>query len=538
MRCLSSMSNIGVGTPSFAVERKGKVRLVKVTCRLGLMIFLLTSGTLSTFSQEAAPSPTPSEEELKLKEEKRLLELRRDIEQAKKAIRDAQPQPPTPSATPLAGDTTLDQNVKLEAEMVSDKAMSAAAKDISKEIRARVAKATTISVYDAQTVKDWRFYQALSPALQGQVKDIKEQYQQLLDLSVTVRADQNVRESFTGAADISSAFGAGTTLLKSFVDLTALFRTDTKIEGKSVTIDKSALVGELFRALKNDYAAITLYYPEVFPPRKPICEGADDAVTPPPEHCVQKKFMTVTIIGDLFNYKKLAEQEIETNKAAKEVINTGIASELEEMGSREEELTQVGKLKARKENLTTALGKEKVPLFRRKLWEEIVEVEAQLGNFGGINAEAMLEARISRLAELIRPKKAQIKQLDSEIKQLADLNQRFQDFVDEFVKVDANGVNALSMFIRAEDIEHAMTGDESYWLEIKSVAAGVNNRVRKNFLRYFSGAKVDHSGGVIVEYTLYNKAGAVIYSDKVSVYGGYFEPKKIKDPQKFKDAVN
>lgn len=44
---------------------------------------------------------------------------------------------------------------------------------------------------------------------------------------------------------------------------------------------------------------------------------------------------------------------------------------------------------------------------------------------------------------------------------------------------------------------------------------------------------MDHSGGVILEYTLYKRSGAVIYSDKLSYYEGYVEPKKIvklKDP--------
>src|SRR6266566_2536756 len=87
-----------------------------------------------------APTPTPSEEELKLQQQKRLLELQRDIEQARKAIRDAQPQPEkpaAPTATPLSGDTTL-TDVKLEPEIVSYKAMSEAAKIISTEVKTSI----------------------------------------------------------------------------------------------------------------------------------------------------------------------------------------------------------------------------------------------------------------------------------------------------------------------------------------------------------------------------------------------------------------
>src|SRR5581483_1671556 len=85
----------------------------------------------------------------------------------------------------------------------------------------------------------------------------------------------------------------------------------------------------------------------------------------------------------------------------------------------------------------------------------------------------------------------------------------------------------LALLVRSEDIDNAMREETSYWVEIQSVTAGGNNRTQKNLLRYFSGPKIDHSGGVVVEYALYNKAGQVIYSDKVSCYEGYVEPKKI-----------
>jgi len=70
--------------------------------------------------------------------------------------------------------------------------------------------------------------------------------------------------------------------------------------------------------------------------------------------------------------------------------------------------------------------------------------------------------------------------------------------------------------------------------EIKSVSSGGNNRTRKNLLRFFTGAKLDHSGGVIIEYTLYENSGAVVYSDKLSIYEGYVEPKKIRGTKAFK----
>lgn len=54
------------------------------------LLLVIGANEKSVCAQTATPSP--GAEELRLLEEKRLLVLQRDIEQAKKAIRDAQPQ--------------------------------------------------------------------------------------------------------------------------------------------------------------------------------------------------------------------------------------------------------------------------------------------------------------------------------------------------------------------------------------------------------------------------------------------------------------
>ena len=109
------------------------------------LALLLVGGT-SAWAQ--SPTPTPSEEEIRLQGEKRVIELQKDIELAKKAIRDAQPQPAEPKATPLDGNTTVNEGLRLEAEMVSYKAMSEVANVITKEIRSRVVRVgrTSMSV--------------------------------------------------------------------------------------------------------------------------------------------------------------------------------------------------------------------------------------------------------------------------------------------------------------------------------------------------------------------------------------------------------
>jgi hypothetical protein len=508
----------------------------------------------------AAPAqtatPTPTDEELRLQEQKRLLELQRDIEQAKKAIRDAQPQPaapPTPSATPLAGDTTL-ENVKLESEMVAYKAMSTAADRISDELRHRMGQTApnvprpTLAIYDAQVIKDWRFYQALFPAFEGQVKDIVNRYTTLMCLNEQINAelsdefkkrfcgggrvplifeaDKSVDDKMAaiGPAALQSALGAGTSLLKSFIDLTALFRSDTKITGHAFTVDESALIAELFGALRNKYGQqINLYYPEVFHPRltRPAGGGPGESDT-------------ITTVGTLFLAKIEADNVIDRLGKKRADKNRAIKPTLDRLAALNAELGKVKALNAELSNLRAALAAEHDPAIRGRIAKEIAEVRATRDR---LEAQSVLEAAVAAGKAEIKDVQAEIEKIDENVKSLTELNKRFQTFADDFIKVDASGVNALALFVRAEDIQKVMKGDHSYWLEIKSVSAGGNNRVRKNLLRHFTGAKLDHSGGVIIEYALYNKEGGVVTADKLSIYEGYVEPKRIRNSDEFKDVV-
>jgi hypothetical protein len=341
-----------------------------------------------------------------------------------------------------------------------------------------------------------------------------------------VKPDPN-KDVFTGIAVAQTALAAGTNLVKSFVDLAALFRSDTKIQGLAFTIDESALVAELFRALKNDYGdstPINLYYPEVFPPR------------------VKESSETVTLIGDLYLYKAEADDVIKKKNASKEELDKKVTELKTKKGKFEEEQANLKRMNERLVNLEANLETTKDPTVRKKIRAEIAGLRAELSKllkpdvtYNETVDEALnkrlkkLEGDIKELQEKeLGPLEAKVKGINEDVKKLTGLNERFLAFVAEFVKVDSNGVNALALFIKAEDIDNAMKGDDSYWLEIKSVTAGGNNRIRKNLFRYFTGPKVDHSGGVVVEYTLYRKSGAVVYSDKLSVYEGYVEPKKIR----------
>ncbi|HEY9404756.1 MAG TPA: hypothetical protein VIQ24_19020 [Pyrinomonadaceae bacterium] len=542
-------------TKRFATWRPSG-RACGILVRAVLLLVVITSSVAGAYAQGSpSPTPTPSEEELRLQEEKRLAELRRDIELAKKAIRDAQPEepekpaPPAPTTTPLAGDTTL-ENVKLEPEMVSYRAMSDAADIISKEIQQKKPGAENIAIYDAQVVRDWRYYKALFPAFQSQTNDLRNRYKTALcniakefpdkkfvsDKYIALNNCPGVPQpAGISATGIQTAFAAGTNLLKSFIDLTALFRTETKIQGVSFTVEESALVAELFRALRNQYGAgddkVRLYYPEVFPPRL-----STDPQNPDPSSIV-------VIIGSLFLDKSEADDAIAKMSAEIEALNKKLKEPLDLKGKLEAQLSRIQVLDKMMKNLTLALAAETKPEVRKILFGELGAAKAELASLGAPTAASLklkvdeLKGDIKKQSDAIDPLEAGIKGFQAHIKLLTGLNTRFVAFVDESVKVGTSGTSPLATFVKSQDLDLAMPGSESYWLEIKSVSAGGNNRTRKNLLRYFTGAKLDHSGGIIVEYTLYDNTGAVVYSDKLSVYGGYVEPKTIRNRDKFKDVV-
>ena len=506
------------------------------TLLLGIVsvaVLLALANTNATLAQTPTPTPTPSAEELRLQEQKRLLELQRDIELAKKAIRDAQPtepEPPEPKATPLEGNTTLNSDVRIETAFVSYNAMSHVADAIAEEVSLRATSAKNILIYDAQVVQNWRFHQALFPAFKGQTEDIKNHYVDLVcnhpsasqtfqDLYCVDKQNQRftsggqaTRETMA-TAGVQAALGAGGTLIRSFIDVAALFRTETKIEGVSVSIDQSALVAELSRALKNRYCrpgtpclSIAVYTPAAFPPRIRDSE-------------------TLFRVGHLFVFKAEADRIIKIQTSAKPALVTRLNDQVSQKTEAEATLQRVRALQAIIKNLDAALAKETVPHFRNKLWEERAKAEVALST---LDSEADLLQAINNLTAAINQTKAAIKILDDSVKALTDLNDRFQAFVDQYIKVDDKGSSALALFIKSEDIDVIVNSSkESYWLEVKPITGGGNNRTRRNLIWFFAGARVDHSGGVIAEYTLYETSGAIVSSDKIAYYNGYFEPKRI-----------
>ncbi len=499
-------------------KRRTVTTLYTIIVTLILLLAVGQDGYGQTPTPEPAPAPTPTEEERRLEQENRILTLRKNQATLKQEIRDAQP---TASATPLEGKTEL-ENVFIETQIVTYKAMADATDRISEQIRSRVSPdAPTIVIYNAEDVKGWRYYKAMYPAFKERLNNFKANYNTLLTPLPAVAV------SVSGAPAVISAFETGSNVLRSFVDLISIFRTDTKIEGKEVTIEESALIAELFRGLKSQYPqGITLYYPKVFPPRIKEPESG------------QFISQTVKLIEEVIILKAQADSVVRVKSRIKEASNriTELEKAIAKNGEEIEKLnkavsdkrTAIKKLKAQLKTIKSKSKKAAVQAEIAKLEEEIQQTQEPLAKLAQNNSDAEMEK--GELETEVQSLKATAEaKAPGRLEELKALNANFDKFFEDIVKVDTNtGLNLLALFVKAEDLDKALLKNNTYWLEIKSVKAGGNNRTRRNLIRYFMGAKVDHSGGVIIEYTLYNKDGSVVCADKLSIYNGYLEPKKIR----------
>ena len=73
-----------------------------------------------------------------------------------------------------------------------------------------------------------------------------------------------------------------------------------------------------------------------------------------------------------------------------------------------------------------------------------------------------------------------------------------------------------------------------YWLQLKVLKAGGNNRIKTNLVVdiFTGGNRLSHSGGVVVEYILFDRNGLAKASDIFTEYSGYIKSGNIKKKKK------
>lgn len=187
---------------------------------------------------------------------KQLAEQEKAIAEAKKGTLKAIL--PDSEVKALEGKHTIDDNVAIECKILTYKAMSEIAFQIGKEIKnirenIRIERVIICNQDDFNTVLLYKIFIK-------QVQLLKKQYEEAITeaikpIPITM---ERITPFMLDFVTPMAAMAAVPAVLKSFVDIASLFRTDTDIKGKETEIVDEAVVAEIARAL-NSVGIITIY---------------------------------------------------------------------------------------------------------------------------------------------------------------------------------------------------------------------------------------------------------------------------------------
>ena len=516
---------------------------------MGLALFV-NQGLTRTQAQ--TPTPTPSEEQQELEKRRDILNLQKEIAEDEKAIAEAEKAKreakfPKPSTSPLAGTTTVDGAV-IESQMVAYASMARAANKMVTALKFHPATISNLAVFNENDVKLLLSYKVANQELLM----LKAGYERLLADSVI--ASCGAKTSGPGIESFEP-FSIAESFLGSFVDLTALLRTNVEIKGQSFDIDEAPLVSEVFRAARCQYGdGIKLYYPAVFPPD----------VDP------QKKYEILGLLerlqclrvetGKLLsaidkNQKGLdkvqgkieaLESAIEQNKTAQEAAHSELRRIIRAHCPRASQNNQILDQQLSQWGLSGWLSRfcSRLPADQRERLfnnaDVIAQLEEEAKDLSGkkddaVKAKEKLEGTQTELWSKLKISVATQGTPDDIAVQLKALNEQFDKLIASFLQTEtATNINQLTMFVKAENLRSVLPlGDsaKSYWLQLKVIKAGGNNRIKTNLLWdiFTGGNRLSHSGGAIIEYILYDTAGRAVASDTLTEYTNYIKAGKIKN---------
>lgn len=505
----------------------------------------------------ATPTPTPSEEELKLQQEKAILDLKKGIEADKQAIAEAQKAEleakfPKPTTSPLSGETKI-SGALIESDMISYLSLAYTANRLVKQLRPL--SPSNVAIYNQADVNLLLNYKVTA----GQVEIMKQNYCALFsrdyipdicsEPTSAPSPSPGLTPELTGEAAIPAVLPIAKSFLGAFVDLTSLLRTNVEIQGHTIDIDESAFAAEVFRAahaedgLRKSCKTTTndpkecphtaLYYPAAFPPNIQANTGFELLAKLEVLHLLRA--LADELIGGLSAVEekiKKAEDKADALDASLEAVKARI----------EASVTERERLRKVLSGIKSDIKRDEIILRIAELNELIVGLQGdqakietklipdnktKLANLKGDRNQLLL-----RLQAKVVPNPTSDGSIDLSpiIARIKSVNAQFDNFVESLVKTEASsGVNALTAYLKAENINLALNDANSYWLQLKVIKAGGNNKIKTNLITdiFTLGARVSHSGGAIVEYILYDRDGKVTKSDTFTEYTGYIKANKI-----------
>jgi hypothetical protein len=368
-------------------------KLIQIAVLVAIVNSSFQAAWAQTSTPTPSPSPTPESEELRrakernalLEQDKKTAELERDIADAKRKELEAN-FPKT--ATALEGKTEVDASVKIESTMMTYRSMAEAANRLVADMRTNVPKVSYIAVYNDRDVKTLLGYMAITQ----QMRMMNDDYEKILGRN----ASTNRAESLTAVA---AGLAVSRSVLGSFVDLISLFRTDTTIKGTEVNIQESALVSEVFRAIRDDTVyqpqKINLYYPLMFPPNMRA----------------EREFIILGTLEELYVKKNRGAELVtlieETEKAIKE-----IKPEIKALGKKATEIDEeISFTYAYIDRLKKINDQLKLPKFVERIEELTGKIDKLSSDKGKIPAQikdkkenlATLEKTLNELYNLLQP---------------------------------------------------------------------------------------------------------------------------------------
>lgn len=514
-----------------------------------LVLILLVIVLCHQVVRTQTPTPTPkSAEVLRLEEEKVQAELRKAIAEANKAELDAKF--PKPTSSPLAGTTTVNDNALIESQIVAYISLANAANKLVDAIKKNEdLKVGKIAVFSEDEIKLLLSHKvALS-----QLKVIRDGYCLWISSSLT---GSNCPALGIAPAAISG-LRIASSLLGSFVDLTSFFRTNVEIKGQLFDIEEAPLVAEVFRAARRSnpdgLPGVEFYYPRVFSP----------------DLNLETEYLILGLLKQVQDLRNTAGRliaDLEKNaddisKAETRVKNTEVTIEQLQAAITDKKSKLSNLLNAYCPRLPAAEREDVSALETRlrrycpnlppeqrervfELANDIKKLDADLFNAKGalVKAQAALKELGEKRKELLEGLQSRVGvnptnpiHVSDAVAQLKARNEQFDKFVAAIVQAGAGGgPNALTSYIRAENLTQVLLAPadkKSYWLQLKVVKAGGNNRIKTNLIWdiFTGGNRVSHSGGVIVEYILYDTTGQALGSDTITEYVNYIKSDKVRN---------
>jgi hypothetical protein len=489
-----------------------------------LLASLLLVSSLEVAAQAQTATATPESEEItRLREQKTRVELEKDIAVAEKAKRDAEF--PKPSTSPLSGETKINDGAVIESDMVSYVSMAYAANDLVKALKNSGAPINRLAIYSKPDIDLLLNYNVTT----NQIELVRQQYCKLLNQDpVRCPATASVRSFGTKAVTLPTTIAGS--LLGSFVDMTALLRTNVTVQGHGLEINEPALVSEVFRAIRSQEGINPrpdLFYPAAFPPNINI--NTKSQILGQLEVLYDLKARTAALTQDLEenlkNTKNTAGKIEELEGAIKDIKQQQQKSQ-DELNT----LVQTQQVYGRRTPFEAYQRMQQLRKLLADLSRDLYRAQKDLDEKKG-ELKTLQQQQAGLMAQLARD--LSVTDAKEAVAKLKMLNERFEQFVTTLIKTDAStGINSLTAYIKAENLRQALNGPDGdgYWLQLAVVKAGGNNRIKTNLVTdiFTGGSRISHSGGVIVQYNLYDLNGRSVVSDTLTQYVGYVKSGKIQ----------